>query len=516
MRRQDITPPGLPRPRSRATLLTWISGWLIAMTAAPTGAQASPADRGWTLLHGVIHAHTPYSHDACDDDGLLPDGSPNPECLAELRAGACASRHHFIFFTDHPSYMRDYPMEALVLYDPDQGDRLLYSAQGILANEITCSDGTSTWKVWITNGAEGDHNMPIGLEAHLADPAFYSVGFEDSDDLAQGQEAVAQVHDAGGVALLAHAEADEVSADRMVALGIDGVELYNAHANFEWMLVHHPLQILHLETWMGTGPGSPRDYDLVALMMIPYASDAPVTKWNDALATAHMAGVIGTDVHQNVTLDPYCEPSSPLAALCQRLKPLLPNMVSYLETGGPLMLGDGERLDSYRRMFRWFSNHLLAAAPGVAEAKEAVAAGRLYAAFDILGLPAGFDLVAQNDVTGEVYEMGDDAPFSPDLKLRVTLPVVSMDDPYATWTSDQAAQAAVRAEVLWIDERGARVIASGGEAGGTLVVQVPGPGAFRVEIFIQPRHLEPVLGKARLLGRQEYRWIWSNPVYVSR
>ncbi len=508
--------PRLPLPgRLAIGLATVCCAWSIAASST-TLADSVVEERGWVPMHGVMHAHTPYSHDACDDNGLSEDGTPNPECLADLRAGACASRHQFIFFTDHPSYMRDYPIESLVLYDPAQGDRLLYGDAGILANELTCSDGTETWHIWITNGAEGGHNMPIGLEAHLADPDLYSVGFADDDDLAAGQEEVEQIHGAGGVALLAHAEAAEVSAARMVELGIDGVELYNAHANFEYVLTHNPFQILDLETWMGTGPGSPTDYDLVALVMIPYISAAPIEKWDETLAQTRMTGVIGTDVHQNVVLDPYCEPSSPLAVLCQRLKAFFPNMITYLETGGPIPMGDGERLDSYRRMFRWFSNHVLASTRDLAAVKEAVAAGRMFAAYDILGLPDGFDLFARNEVTGALFEMGDEAKYTPDLKLWVTLPVVSMADPYATWTAEQAAQAAVRAEVIRIDASGANVIATAVGSGGRVAVQVPGTGAYRVEVYIQPRHLIPALGGERALGLEEYLWIWSNPVYVAR
>ncbi len=50
-------------------------------------AEASPRGRAWK--RGIIHVHSPYSHDACDGDPM-PEGVVREDCLADLRAGLCA------------------------------------------------------------------------------------------------------------------------------------------------------------------------------------------------------------------------------------------------------------------------------------------------------------------------------------------------------------------------------------------------------------------------------------------
>jgi len=44
-------------------------------------------------------------------------------------------------------------------------------------------------------------------------------------------------------------------------------------------------------------------------------------------------------------------------------------------------------------------------------------------------------------------------------------------------------------------------------------VAVPGPGAYRVEVGIVPRHLAPWLGGVEYL--REVPWIYANPIRVT-
>ena len=60
----------------------------------------SEARRGLLDLRGLIHAHSPFSHDACDGEPLI-DGLPDPVCMADLRRGLCQVQHDFAMFTDH-------------------------------------------------------------------------------------------------------------------------------------------------------------------------------------------------------------------------------------------------------------------------------------------------------------------------------------------------------------------------------------------------------------------------------
>jgi hypothetical protein len=56
-------------------------------------------------------------------------------------------------------------------------------------------------------------------------------------------------------------------------------------------------------------------------------------------------------------------------------------------------------------------------------------------------------------------------------------------------------------------------VASGTES--PLVVPLGGPGAYRVEVTIVPRHVGPYLGDlGTSLAEVELPWIYASPVYV--
>ena len=89
-------------------------------------------------LRGIIHAHTAYSHDGCDENGV-----PDPECTAQLREAACELELDFVSLTDHPANMRDYPFEDLLLYDSASGDELVLEDGEPIANRVACPGGAS-------------------------------------------------------------------------------------------------------------------------------------------------------------------------------------------------------------------------------------------------------------------------------------------------------------------------------------------------------------------------------------
>lgn len=93
------------------------------------------------------------------------------------------------------------------------------------------------------------------------------------------------------------------------------------------------------------------------------------------LEQRHVTGITGTDVHEN----------------------------SF-----PGIMRDGEGGDSYRRLMRWISNvTLISGDISPASVKAAVLAGRSYVAFEVLGVPSGFDFHAEG--SGDVVEMGGQA-----------------------------------------------------------------------------------------------------------
>ena len=149
-------------------------------------------------------------------------------------------------------------------------------------------------------------------------------------------------------------------------------------------------------------------------------------------------------------------------------------------------------------MMRWFSNVLLVEGELTpASAKAAIAGGRGYVAFEILGTPAGFDLRAE--AGGAVTELGGtatagatviaEAPQVLDLDPAVEAPLVRMRRGHAT-------------------AAGSEVVGDG------LHIEVPGAaaGAYRAEVRIR-RDTAAVsrLGRGQLdasgLGE-------SNPIYV--
>jgi hypothetical protein len=163
------------------------------------------------------------------------------------------------------------------------------------------------------------------------------------------------------------------------------------------------------------------------------------------------------------------------------------------------MLADGERGDSYRRVLRWFGNIALVADPkDPAQIKAALKAGRMFAVFEMMGTPVGFDVHAGS------AELGDEAPVG--TMLEVGVPTIRGLDP--TLPAPE-----IKATVWRIDSSGAQIAATG--AGPTLSVPMSSAGAYRVEISIVPHHLGPYL---RDLGTAfadvELPWIYASPIYA--
>jgi hypothetical protein len=169
----------------------------------------------------------------------------------------------------------------------------------------------------------------------------------------------------------------------------------------------------------------------------------------------------------------------------------------------PQLAQDGERLDSYRRMMSWFSNHLIVRTgePDDVTLKDALRAGRLYGAFENLGYPAGFDFYAEEG--DRVEEIGGEVATG--AVLVVKMPAVQSIDP-------KLEQPILRARILRAIEGGFEEVAASSE--GELRYLVERSGAYRAEIRMEPRHLSGWLGDYRVLARREVPWVYANPIYV--
>ncbi len=419
-----VPSPDVPYTRQRAPL-----------------AEQSPAGRAWK--RGIIHLHSPFSHDACDGDPM-PDGVPREDCLADLRAGLCADAIDFAFLTDHPAQAAYQPYADLMLNRDDDED-----VDGI-AKRLHCDTGTTT--LWMP-GIE-DELMPIGLDRHVTEDAAENDRIYNNVD----QETFDAEIAAGGLVLQAHTEGKDLATllERQ-AMGLAGVEMFNLHAMvdptkreedlgldpYDWLTAISP--------WVtGTTDAEP---DLVFLGFYQ-AQDVSLERWDALSAVSPTVGTAGTDAHQNALPSP---------------------------------MRDGERVDSYRRMMRWFSNVALVDADTPAAYQEAIAAGRLFVAFEALGTPSGWD-VHYGDL-----EMAGTAPVGD--ALVVSCPTLSADSPQMG-EAPEISVTVYRDGVAWH------------EGCGTLPVTEA--GVYRAVATITPHHLRTFLDTEADALIVPYPWLYSN------
>ena len=169
----------------------------------------------------------------------------------------------------------------------------------------------------------------------------------------------------------------------------------------------------------------------------------------------------------------------------------------------PAPMADGERGDSYRRILRWFSNHLLVDEVTPQKIKQAIQAGRGYVLFEAYGPALGFDAHVEN-AGGSDLELGSDVSLASSPTIVVQPPHVE------TATGVQAP--VIRTRLLLIDRPGGTEVA-GADGQQRIRHVVQKAGAYRVEVRITPHHLRPYLGMQTQLIR-EFTWILTNPFYV--
>lgn len=420
---------------------------------------ASTTSRGLIDRRGLIHSHSVYSHDACDNKPVV-DGQRDPVCFDDFRRGLCESKNDFVMLTDHRASFADTPYPDALLYRPERGDKLIEREGRPVASWAACPDGS---KALILAGSESG-TMPVGLEAHVS---------KELQDEAYGDHTpagIAALKANGAVVLVAHTEG--WTKDQLTALPLDGFEMYNLHANtlvgaggVLEILVHlseKDLALMHP--------------DLIALAII---SEDPryLNTWSQVLAAGvKRVTTMGCDCHRNAF---------------------------------QVKLDDGERVDSYRRMMSMFSNHLLVrpdASGGFDDRalKDALRSGRLYGVFEVFGVPVGFDYRAE--VGSAPHEMGEEIALLDHPTLFVARPQMRDLDPAVP-----APELTLR--ILRATDRAWEVVAEA--AGGDLRFSPAVAGAYRAEVRITPRHLAPYLGAYKdTYTKRDFVWIYANPIYV--
>jgi hypothetical protein len=443
-------------------------GGVPAWPDALPEASAFAAPRGWTALRAAIHVHSLYSHDACDGEPVGAKARPNEPCLERLRRAVCRANLDAVFLTEHDRRLAeaDSLRDALLLR---AGDTTLLVEGRLAAKAQPCPDGDAA--IWFA-GAE-NALMPIAFDSLPRGTILAKQRFYDS----AGPGAADSFRAFGAVVLLPHPE--DVTLERAVELAPDGIEVYNPHANFAPK--HREAQGLsRLGAFVDLFPfyaRLTRAHPDLALLAIFRANRDAIDIWDAMLARRKVLGFGATDAHENAL---------------------------------PWPLADGERGDAYERMLAWVTNVLLVepGASGSVEAiEEAVREGRFYVAIEAWGTPVGFDVRLEG--SEGTTEMGGTVPFEPGQTLAVELPRVALGglDPAR---EPAIPEPRVRARLYRIDPSGRRTVLA--DSREPIRAAVPGPGAYRVEVAILPRHLTPYLGGHP--PDRELAWIYSNAIRV--
>jgi hypothetical protein len=428
--------PGTPEPRE----VPWTHE-LPALEPGPRGQQARRA---------IVHLHSPWSHDACDNDPL-PDGVVNEPCLQDLREALCTTRVDVAFVTDHPAHAAEQAYEDLPHLRA--GDEPLAAG-----SRLSCEDGHEI--VWLP-GIE-DELMPVGLDRHAG------VDAADNDRLynASDAEAVAAMAAAGASVLVAHTEQrQQKDLEQLQDLGLAGVEIFNLHAMFAPDIREEALGLDGLG-WVTdiapfTAPDGTAEPDLLVLGVLQ-SQPPSLAAWDALLARGPVAGVGGTDAHQNVL---------------------------------PITLRDGVRGDAYQRMLRWFSNVLWTDGDSPEQLQDALARGRTHLVFEILGSEVGFDFFLRG-AAGEITEMGGEGGAG---TLVVGCPTLDPRSPRGLLPPEIAVRV-LRDGAPWRTGCGEH--------------ETDGPGAYRVEVELVPHHLLPFLGEEPEPWLKPYPWIYGNAIRV--
>jgi hypothetical protein len=357
-------------------------------------------------------------------------------------------------------------------------------------------------------GFEGTHTMPLGIRRHLADPAHYSISFTNGTSFEDLDTLTASVRDAGGLVSIAHSEETDLDWQLIADHDVTAMEIYNFHANFNVLFDSGQLDaIFEMEPFVGT-LGEPGDPDLAALILLGHYPTPALDKWRRVSSVRPITPIAGSDVHENVILPGLCA-----FGLCEDLEEDFPNMVAALAEEGPLMMPDGERLDSYGRIFRWVQNRVRidADADPVTAVEAALEAGRNVVVFELLGNPPGVDLLALGP-DGVVLEIGETVMDDVGASLWARAPVAPTPGRTASWTDGSSAE--ITSTVYRSHEGETTPVGSTDVPGAWIEVPLAEPGAYHLEVMITPHHLAVAMGSAKDYASQTYRWVETGAIRV--
>ena len=429
-------------------------------TDLPTLADEIAHPRGFLPLRSILHFHSPYSHDACDGLGYSEGGILDEECLQQMRDGLCRVGIDLAYVSDHPSYAAFHPFEDILLMRED--DEPVTVSDDTVASRILCDTGH---EVLYLPGIEDDV-MPLGLDRHAAPYG------EEADALYNNtsQELFDAVAAAGGMVFQEHPEERDLAtlAERQ-DMGLVGLEVFQLHALLD-PGAREEIYGLDPFGWIEdigtfTMPDATGQPDLLFLAFFQELGPN-LDRWDYLLSRGPSVGIAATDAHRNVM---------------------------------PIELSDGERPDGYRRMFRWFNNVVLADSKDPQAGDDAVAAGRLYIAFEILGTPDGLTFW-YDDGAGTEHEMGASCTGCTGGTLHLDCPILSENSPRDGINAPEIAATVFKDGEAWQTGCG--------------TFEITEPGAYRARVDITPHHLTPFLGDDPSPYLHAYPWVYTNAIRI--
>jgi len=467
---------------------------------------ATLAERGFQDVKVIAHLHSAYSHDACDGAGLDADGNPNAACVARMKAALCQEHIAVAFMTDHPGHMREYPFEPL-LY-AGAGDEVVRDGDGNAQSvRFACPTGQGgpDGKTTLFVGFEGNHTLGIGQLRHLDPLSDYSISFEDATSSADLDTVTAALRSAGGMVAIAHSEETDLSAETIRAHDVPAMELYNFHANFK-VVLGESLGEKFFELDPFLSKTAPPDPDLTALVLLDSYPEPALEKWRAVSAARRITAFAGSDVHENASLPALCADES----VCDGFNDT-PNLKAALVTGGPVMMSDGDRLDSYARVFRWVNNRVSIPSDASdigAAVKASFEAGKNVVVFEVFGEAPGVALVAE--AGDAVVDMGGTT--APGATLWARTPDAPAPDRVASWTDGSAA---IVEGIVWrTDASGDHEVGRWTGASQWRSFAMSDGGSYHLEVRVTPLHLGQALGPAESMAHEAYRWVETNAIRV--
>lgn len=468
-------------------------------------------NRGYQEMRGIVHAHSIYSHDGCSPDAPPLGSQASLECLRQMREAPCKSKIHFIMQTDHPANVQDQAFLDALHYDESLGDTVIRDDKDRpFANKVLCQSGLVPYFYFFVGTEGSDHNMPVAMSGPIP-PEVFSTGYGDKTPLEDAQKARDMVHELGGAVFAAHSEEASLSKERIVALPLDGIEIYNFHANAISALSENLFSSLQaLDAFIGN---SAVFADLALLVMLD-ALPEDEEKFVYGAARVHLAHISANDVHRNVEIPVMC-PDGLETPLCENLVAMgYPNVANLLVQGGPIILNDGDRFDSYARSYKWFTNRALVKNDDPQEIREAIKRGRSYTAFDVFGYVTGFDFFGMKGE--DVFEMGDEVQLAEGIRFYLRTPRLS-DPEWGMPKKLDYSLARIRIQLIRATLSGKDALLDeqiGGDEEKTYMVEGQVAGAYFVKATIVPVHVKPLLEGQEALADKEYPLLYSNAIFV--